>query len=277
MNRMYIFFLMVVGLCACGRGRYYNKEKWQVPWWLSYYRLKDSPRMVREYLFEATSDTGQRMKDTTSLTFYTFNRQGDVVSRRMVFGDFMTTVAVLRYDDNGTEMKNWLYRRGGSDTFWNGNRALGGGWFKSYSSHPEKGAMTWLTRFQKEGNEQTSKGYADSNAVGKPEREIYSFYQGQRLLKRIVWDADGLLEQRYFYSASDSPDSVEWIAGRQVAQREIFRNNSWGDPELYLKIRDRDTVEFRAFRYAYDGRGNWTSRRDSSRKEVVIWEREIVY
>jgi hypothetical protein len=273
---MYIFFLMVGGLCACGRGRYYNKEQWRIPWKLNYYRLKDSPRIVTEYLFEATSDTGQRMKDT-NLTYYCFNRQGDIVSRRMVFGDFMTTVAVLRYDDNGTEMKNWVYRHGGSDTFWNGNRAMGGGWFKSYSSRPGKGAMTWLTRFQKEGDEQTSKGYADSAVSGKPERTIYSFYQGQRLLKRIVWDADGLLEQRYFYGDSDSPDSVEWIAGRRVAQREIFHNNRWGDPALYLKIRDQDTVEFNVFTYVYDKRGNWTRQRDSTRAKVMITEREIVY
>jgi hypothetical protein len=280
---MYIFFFMVFGFCACGRGRYYDKEKWQVPWRLNYYRLRDSPHVVREYLISEAAQSNNRLndaslkqKDTTFLT-YTFNRQGDMIGRRVFFRGFLTSDAEFRYDDNGTETKSWVASGSSSDTVWYGNRALGRGWFKSYSSHPAKGAITWLTRFRKEGNEETSKGYEDSNAVGRSDREIYSFYDGERLLKRIVRDADGLLEQRYFYSTSDSPDSVEWIAGRKVAQREIFRNNRWGDPVLYLKTRDRDTVDFNVFEYVYDDRGNWTRRRDSSRAEVVTWEREILY
>ena len=259
---------MVFGCCACGRGRYYNKERWMIPGELNYYRLRDSPRVVKEYLYEDTSRRG-------SYYVYIFNRQGDVLSRAKFFGDSLAIAVFLRYDDGGTVMRS--YRAGSTDTVWSGNRALGGGWFKSYSSRPVKGVMTWLTRFQKEGDEQTSKGYADSAALGKPDRTIYSFYQGQRLLKRIVWDADGLLEQRYFFGDSDSPDSVEWIAGRKVAQREIFHNNRWGDPELYLKIRDRDTVDFDVFSFVYDGRGNWTRQRDSGRSKVMITEREIVY
>jgi hypothetical protein len=283
MNRIYIFFFMVFGFCACGRGKYFDKEKWQVPWRLNYYRLKGSPLVVRESLISEAAHPSDRLDDSslkkydTTFFTYSFNREGDLIGRRVLIRGLLASGAEVRYDGNGMEVKSWVSNATSSDTIWYGNRALGSGWFKSYSSHPTKGATTWLTRFQREGNEETSKGYEDSNAVGRPDREIYSFYDGQRLLKRIVKDANGLLEQRYFHSVGDSPDSVEWIAGRRVAQREIFRNNRWGDPVLYLKTRDRDTLDFEVFEYMYDDRGNWTRRRDSTRAEVTITARAFEY
>jgi hypothetical protein len=264
---------MVFGFCACGRGRYYAKEKWTTPASQEFGRLKGSPCMVRESVYEDTIQTGR----TREYFEYTFDREGNVVGSRELFGDSLEYVSTFSFDD-GFHMKRWGFNPLYRDTMRRGLRALGGGWFKSYKSRYSKDEMTYLIRFSKEGDEVVMKGYRDSAAEGTPNQQIFSFYRGQRLLRRIIRDSGAISDQRCFYSAGDSPDSVVWVSGGRVVRRELFRNNRWGDPVVYLNIEDQDTLDADWYSYVYDGRANWTRRRDSARRGAGwITEREIVY
>jgi len=270
---MYIFFLVVFGFCACGRGKYYDKEKWMTPASHGYGRLKGFPRTVRESVHEDTIQPGK----TQIYLEFAFDREGCIVGRRDLFGDSLEEVSAFSYDD-GSHMKSWGFNPQYRDTMRRGLRALGGGWFKTYSSRYSTDEMTYLIRFSKGGDEVTMKGYRDSAAAGTPNQQIFSFYQGQRLLRRIIRDSNAISDQRCFYGAGDSPDSVVWVSGGEVVRRELFRNNRWGDPVVYLNIQGRDTLDADWYSYVYDGKANWTRRRDSARRGAGwVTEREIVY
>lgn len=273
MNRIYIFFLIVFGLCACGRGRYYDKNAWLIPAQFDYYRLKDSPRRVTEYAFDGDSGVNQGR----NYQVYSFNREGNITDRQLFVNGKLVMVLQTAFGVDGYLIKMADSKSGFRDTLFTGSRSVGNGWFKSFSSGGTDKVKTFLTRFYKEGEEQLNKVYDDSAAAGEPVQKIISYYKGQRLMKAIVSNPDAVLEQRYFYGAGGSPDSVEWITGARVAEREVFVNDQQGDPVSYLKLKDKDTLAYQTFNYRYDGRGNWVWRRDSSRTKVTIMEREIVY
>jgi hypothetical protein len=276
MNRIYIFFLMVFGLCACGRGRYYDKNAWLLPAEFNYYRLKDSPSKVTEYSFDGKTDSGD-MEQVQNYQVYNFNREGKITDRRLVVNGKPVLVLVTTFSEEGYVIKMTDSRSDFKDTLYQGSRAVGNGWFKSFSSGGRDKVKTFLTRFYKEGEEQLNKVYDDSAAAGEPAQKIISYYEGQRLMKAIVSNQAAVLEQRYFYGTGGSPDSVQWITGAKVAEREVFVNNPKGDPVSYVKFKDLDTLAYQTFRYRYDDRGNWVWRRDSSRAKVTIMERKIVY
>jgi hypothetical protein len=278
MNRIYIFFLIAFGLCACGRGRYYDKNAWLIPSEFNYYRLKGSPKRVTEYTYDGKTDTSAgRYRQYYQV--YDLNREGKITDRRLVVNGKQVMVLLTTFSEDGYLIKMTDSRSGFKDTLYQGSRAVGNGWFKSFSSGGTEKVRTFLTRFWKEGEEQLDKVYEDSAADGEPVQKINSYYRGQRLLKAIVSNHDAVLEQRYFYGAGGSPDSVEWITGARVAEREVFVNNPQGDPLLYVKSKDKDTLVFQTFGYRYDDRGNWVWRRDSVGKtgKVTIMEREFVY
>jgi hypothetical protein len=276
MNRMYIFFFMVFGFCACGRGKYYSKNAWLIPAEFDYYRLKDSPRRVTEYTYEGKTDSGVNQMGQY-YQVYDFDREGDITDRRLFVKGKLVMVLQTSFGVEGYLMKMVDSRSGFRDTLFTGSRAVGGGWFKSYTYGETGNTKTFLTRFWKDGEEQLNKIYDDSAATGNPVQRVYVYYQGQRMLKQIVSNGSALLEQRYFYGAGGGPDSVEWLTGGRVAQRELFRNNQWGDPLSYLKVAGKDTGEYRVFGYRYDEKGNWVWRRDSSRAKVTITERAFDY
>jgi hypothetical protein len=277
MNRKYIFFFMVFGFCACGRGRYYDKNAWLIPAEFNYYRLKGSPRRVTEYSCDGRTDTSAR-QNGQYLQVYDFNREGNITDRQLFVNKKLVMALQTSFGADGYLMKMEDDRSGFTDTLFTGSRSVGNGWFKSFSYGGGTGnAKTFLTRFWKDGEEGLNKVYDDSAASGNPVQRVYVYYRGQRLLKQIVSSANALLEQRYFYSRGDSPDSVEWITGGKVAQRELFRNNQWGDPLSYVKVAGEDTGEYRVFGYRYDEKGNWVWRRDSTRAKVMITERAFDY
>ncbi len=269
---------MVIGVCACGRGRYYNKSMWLIPAEFDYYRLKDSPRWVTEYSIDGKTDTSAR-QNGQYYQVYKLDREGRITDRRLVVNGKPVMVLLTVFGEDGYLIKMTDSRSGFKDTLYQGSRALGNGWFKSFSSGGTEKVRTFLTRFYKEGEEQLNKVYEDSAAGGEPVQKIISYYKGQRLTKAIVSSQDAVLEQRYFYGAGGSPDSVEWITGAKIAEKELFVNNLKGDPLSYLKLKENDTVAYRIYSYRYDDRGNWTWRRDSVGKtgKVTIMEREFVY
>ena len=267
---------MVFGFCACGRGRYYDKNAWLIPAEFDYYRLKGSPRRVTEYSYDGKTDSGINQKGQYYQR-YDFNREGNITERQLFVNGKLVMVLQTSIGADGYLMKMVDGRSGFKDTLFTGSRAVGGGWFKSFSYGGAGNAKTFLTRFWKDGEEQLNKIYDDSAASGNPVQRVYVYYQGRRLLKQIVSGENALLEQRYFYSRGDSPDSVEWITGGKVAQRELFRNNQWGDPLSYLKVAGKDTGVYQVFGYRYDEKGNWVWRRDSTRAKVTIMERAFEY
>jgi hypothetical protein len=273
---MYIFFLMVFGLCACGRGRYYDKNAWLIPGEFNYYRLKGSPRRVTEYSCDGKADTSAR-QNGQYYQVYDFNREGNIADRQLFVHKKLVMALQTSFGADGYLMKMEDSRSGFKDTLFTGSRSVGGGWFKSFSYGGTGNAKTFLTRFSKDGEEGLNKVYDDSAASGNPVQRVYVYYQGQRLLKQIVSSENALLEQRYFYGAGGEPDSVEWVTGGKVAQRELFVNDPQGDPVSYLKVAGKDTMEYRFFGYRYDEKGNWVWRRDSTKAGVTITERAFEY
>jgi hypothetical protein len=267
---------MVFGFCACGRGKYYDKNAWQIPAEFNYYRLKDSPRRVTEYSCDAKTDTSAR-QNGQYYQVYDFNREGNITNRQLFVHKKLVVAMQTSIGADGYLIKMEDDRTGFKDTLFTGSRSVGSGWFKSFSYGGTGNTKTFVTRFWKDGDEGLNKVYNDSAATGNPVQRVYVYYQGQRLLKQIVSGENALLEQRYFYSRGDSPDSVEWITGGKVAQRELFVNDPQGDPVSYLKLKDRDTLTYQRFNYRYDDRGNWVWRLDSAREKVTVTEREIVY
>ena len=267
---------MIFGICACGRGRYYDKNVWLIPGEFNYYRLKGSPGRVTEYSCDGKTDTSAR-QNGQYYQVYVFNREGNITDRRLFVNKKLVMALQTSFGAGGYLIKMEDSRSGFTDTLFTGSRSVGGGWFKSFSSGVTGNTKTFLTRFWKDGDEGLNKVYDDSAAAGNPVQRGYVYYRGQRLLKQIVSSENALLEQRYFYSGGDSPDSVEWFTGGKVAQRELFRNNRWGDPLSYLKVAGKDTGEYRVFGYRYDERGNWVWRRDSTRGQVTITERAFDY
>jgi hypothetical protein len=280
---------IITGLMAChpGNGPYYNKEKWKIPGGVYSSGLRSSPKTVREYIYEEPKDTnGLYKKRGLYYLVYGFNREGDMVYRKAYMDDTLIQVSEMSYDSNGLQSRFWMTSVGNHDTFRVVSRSLGGGRFRSISNRPAGGLKIWITTYVHDGQECVEESFPDS-AAGKPNQRIHTFYEGQRLLKRDITTPKGMMEERYFYSEEDSPDSILSINTGNVVQRELFKNNKQGDPVAYWKINGADTLMQSSIQYTYDKNGNWIRQREVRHEKpvsylsipgtVYITDREIDY
>ena len=204
--------------------------------------------------------------------------------------DKLSMVSEMEYDSRGYQQKTWALSPGFMDTSRSECRALGGGRYKSVSLR-KSGISTCVYTFSDHGKDCKQEKFHDSAATGQPFEIYHSFYEGQRVVKREMISSEGKVEQRFYYSTGDSPDSIESVQHFMVAERELFVNNKMGDPILYWRIQGKDTLLRIAAEYKYDREGNWIWKRERMIEKndlpsyltppaggsVSVTEREFVY
>jgi hypothetical protein len=170
------------------------------------------------------------------------------------------------------------------------SRRLSDGRYKTVTSHLRGGFTAWLISFPAGGNERIQEIYGDTVAQGKPDQVIHFYYKGSRLMRLTAALAEGAEELRYYYSASDLPDSILTYrvdqAERTLVQRQLFLLNDHGDVKRDVTITGKDTTFLEENSYTYDSRGNWIRQVSARRKvsttnglnsQTTVTDRKFVY
>jgi hypothetical protein len=254
----------VVSTCHSGNEPFYDEYKWALPHDVPGRRLNDRPKVVTQCEYSG-ADTNRADKKHVLYNRYSFNKDGDLISREAYMSDSLVSEARFQYGDNGMQSRTKTMK--GPDSSWTSSRSLGGGRYKSISRstlHPPK---TWIVTFSNHGQECLQETYKDTLAQGKPLTTLHQYYQGTRLTRSTSVSHHGTTDVHYYYSKGDSPDSTITeesgglsSGGGTFRAREIFHNNSSGDPVLSYSISGKDTVIQVSIQYTYDQHGNWIKR-----------------
>jgi hypothetical protein len=273
----------------------YNKALWKIPgeYEFDYMRLKASPREVRESQHQEGGNPGDNFgKGPGDYVIYTFDQGGDLIGTNKYFNNQLALISKLAFNPTGYTDRTWPV--GNTDPQ---NVSiltcifLSDSSFKSWYNHVDLVRVMYAS-FSADGNKCVRTAFDDTSAAAKPLERAVDYYDGQRLLKTEIWDsAYGNSELQWYYSNGNSPDSVLYVAGGQIKHKEVYVNNTWGDPQSYVKVVGMDTVEQATILYAYDSKGNWIKSMEtrfgrqampgaSSLKDtkiVTIKERQIKY
>lgn len=287
-KHLLIVACIIVNL-ACHRagndGSYRNFDKWQIYSAMADRPFRGHPRWVTEYSL-APVDSANPKKKHMFYFKYGFDDSGDLISRGCYMDDKLSYETDMRYDADGRQDVSWV--SAGRDTTRSVSRSMGEGRFINiYRGITGKPGSTWIISFPAGVNEEMQEKYNDTTATGKPVATLHFYYDGGRIIRKTSVSKDGQVEQRFFYSKWDSPDSIQTYNDAKLVEREIFYNNAQGDPDRYYVIHGKDTVNRRSWQYIYDMHGNWTRKVETTAgadtlvsplgPARTIDEREFVY
>ncbi|HEV2480987.1 MAG TPA: hypothetical protein VGS79_15025 [Puia sp.] len=261
MNKTLFMAAVVSMTVACRRGGpYHNFDKWKTLPILWDAPLKGHPREVLEREYPAADSARPDLKRFLSRKFH-FDDDGNLVREDNFMDDKLVYWSIWRYDQDGPQEITTA-----ADGKYSGrtvSKSIGEGRYKfiTYRSHGPGGVQAQGVRiiiFPSSGKEQIDEIYnEDTIATGKPHGLLHVYYDGGRVMKRISTTKDGTVEEHYFYSRWDSPDSIETFAGRKLTERAIFVVNQQGDAARRMVISEGDTSG-ESYQYEYDSHGNWT-------------------
>jgi hypothetical protein len=264
----FLGIILAVSACHSGNEPYHNVDKWVITRDQHPRRLKDSPKTVTECEYSA-ADANRPDKKHLLYNRFSFNKDGDLISRKAYMSDSLVSEDWFQYDDNGIQSKTKAMKA--PDSAWTNSWSLGGGRYKSISRGTLHAPKTWIITFSNNGQDCLEERYSDSTAKGQPIASLHRYFEGTRLMRQKSFSKDESLEAEWYYSKWDTPDSIAMNGGLLFHQKEIFRNNSWGDPVFYYQISGQDTAIKESYRYEYDQHGNWTKRICTTLHKDVIY------
>ena len=274
MNKILFMAAVVCLAVACRRGgSYHNFDKWKTLPFVWNAPLKGHPREVFEREYQAADSARLDMIHFLSRKFH-FDDDGNLVREDSYMSDKLLDWNIWVYDQDGVQETTT-----GADGKYSSrtvSKSIGEGRYKSiyYAPYGPGGVRAQAVRviiFPSSGTEQIDEIYnEDTIATGKPHGVLHVYYDGVRVMKRISTTKAGTLEERYFYSQWDSPDSIEIFDGKKLAERDIFVLNQQGDAVRRTVISEGDTSG-ESYHYEYDSHGNWTKQIETPlRKDTTL-------
>lgn len=287
--RKYSFLLtLLVVLSACRHySTYEDRDKWILTYRLTRMTLRNRPKEVTQYIYPA-ADTARPEVRKKYYSRYGFDPGGNIVFRNDYLNDSLYMTFEYRVDQDGLQQKSTNMKSG--EVIYTVSKRLSDGRYMTTNPHSTNKSNAAIVGFLSGGDEKIREDYNDSTAHGDPYLVAHSYYQGNRLMKVAGRPAAGPQEALYFYSKSDSPDSLHIYQGSSasgnVLQRQLFFQNDHGDVAREIIIAGKDTTLLEENSYSYDARGNWVRRvqiplksnpKNYFGKEAMVIDREIVY
>ena len=269
--------ILIVVLFSCsdrsGSGKYYTNAKWQ-KFRKDYDQgmLKNKPVEIKESAYIELEDTLLTAKGKNGgFESYKFYTNGDLQRWQIYDSNDHWVIAEMKYDNNGLQSRYYSDRdslRTFEDAGKVVTRKLNDSQFLMHSFF-NIGPAFLLNTFRENGSIVRKEYIVDSAKLKDVFKTVIFYYKDDLLQKTTTTTKDGYQqEDNYFYSANHSLDSITRSLFNKPSQREIFTNNSYGDPVVYIlqRLPKSDTIKYITFQYEYDSRGNWIKRLENKIK-----------
>lgn len=268
----YVLAVVLLVLAGCHRklGTYRNMNKWLIPQGNDRRPLNGHPKEVTEYSYMAmdTVDTAKRRKMYQK---FGFNADGDLIKGSTYINDTLVMTSDNHFDSTGLQQTLTNVKTG--QTMQTVTERMPDGRYKTTAEHAKSAPTVVYSSFMADNKaelEQASGG----RQQGMGPSGVHIFYDGYRITKVTSSAPTGDLEERFFYSRWDTPDSIDIYSGKgnsmRLMEREVYEMNDHGDPVRRLQLMGNDTSTFEVFQYTYDDKGNWTRRVSKSLKAPVM-------
>ncbi len=239
---------------------------------MKYSQVKNKPKEVKEYFYPGENDISQSDRNNLgSYDLFTYNQDGDLVTRKLFFNDNMWYHFEYTYSQKGYEVElttrspngltrkkaiNFEVKSDGSCKEWNYEDSLANK-IKTY-------------HYKNEGNEIICEYNIKSESY-----KTHSWYKGQQILKKIYQVTNQQVsfssEHTYYYDKNNYLDSIIAQTGK-LNDRTLLEKNKYGDPVSEIWIKNADTLVHKTYAYIYDNNNNWVRRleQDHRRQEFSL-------
>ena len=253
--------------CHSNLGPYQNMNKWLVPLGNDRRPLNGHPKEVTEYSYMA-GDTANSAKRRILYQKYGFDADGNLVKGSTVMNDTVVLTSVNTFNADGLQQTVTNVKTG--ESVQTTTKRLSDGRFKTVANHAKSAPTIAYSSFTGDNKSEVEQGVTGNQ--GGP-TNVHIYYDGYRITKVTGTSQAGDLEENFFYSRWDTPDSIEIFSGKgnsmRLIQREVYTINDHGDPVQRIQIMMKDTAAQDAYQYVYDDKGNWTRKVTSSLRAPV--------